>query len=305
MRRNKRSQSHVEFILATFLFLILIIFLFTALFVRTQPEAIKIGDQTACQNAEAIADILTDDEGVPTDWDADPYGPTTLGLSNGTQGIITYEKWQRMENLGYSRIVNTCPPNASWYAKYRIYAFPSTDDGTCPGIADAAQICRGSTGVNQLYIAAISDNPSTTFGLRIFFPEAKGVSIAANSFEAEDNVTIDETQDNGTTIEAYFLTSPSDTDDTVTLQFPSPLPDMNYVKFVEFKSLGGELPVYLGNITMQDYFGAGVPGNGTSGPSGVIPPKNYCTVEKRANLRSSQNPTAGELLPIDFEVVAW
>ncbi len=305
---NRKSQSHVEFILAAFLFLTLIIFLFTALFVRTQPEAVKVGEQTACQNAEAIATALTHNPGVPLDWHTNPTGLTSLGLTNGTHDIIKFKKWERMELLGYQRVESTTPINTSWYACYQIYAFPTVEDAVCITSGDTASLCRKFGGLPMLRVSANSDNQDSVFRLRMFFPEKQG--LLANptipDYEGDDTVSIS-SGDNGTLVEIYFHTSASD-QDAVLIDFDPAggEPLMSYIKFVKYESLGGELPVLIGNLTVKDCFGAGVPGNGTSGPSGVISAKKYCTAEKRAGLESTQNPTISvELFPTDVEVVAW
>lgn len=307
MRTMRKGQSYAEYIIAVFLFIGILIFLFSSLFVRTQQESTAIDEQSNCAKAEAIADALLKSCGDPTNWDV--VGTVkTIGLTNCTNYIVPQTKWEKAKKtLGINTTYIGLPiGNASWRISYEGYAFGRQNDNAsflCNSALVSnrigAVICRSSPTIsNTIHISVNSTSPGTAY-LLFYFPNiSTGITMLAAdaNIESNDQAGISAT-DNGTLVELILQTDKNDRDTPkiFTSAGGGFAKTFTYLDSYHFESrTNKDLPIYLANTSFKD----------SIGPKPVNP-SGLCKVQRGGEIRVQHSATFRDGFPVRFIVEVW
>ncbi|MBS3063867.1 MAG: hypothetical protein J4445_00255 [DPANN group archaeon] len=307
--RNK-GQSYAEYIIAIFLFIGILIFLFSSIFVRTQQESTAIDEQTNCGKANAIADSLLKSCGNPPNWDT--VGTVTrIGLTNCTDYIVTQYKWgkAKAQLKANNTYIGVPIGNVSWRISYEGYAFSKVSDasglGTCDDVKvfnkTGVVICRSGGNTTQIHVNSTS--PGIAY-LLLYFPNitagAGGITMATDSSantESNDQA-IASNVDNGTLLELILRTDKSDRDTPKIHRlsggsFPK---TFTYFENYYFESrTNKDLPFYLGNTSLRD----------SIGPK-PLNPSGLCKVQRGGEIVMMKDiNTRIDSFPVRFTIEAW
>jgi len=278
---NEKAQSPAEFIIVIFVFIIILVTIFTGFLIRIHPEIEKAKVQTACLNANGLATALLKETGSPWDWTSDPE---IFGLTNGTDDFVSYNKWLAAESMGYVNIKNRTVPDASYLISYKIYAFSPVQTDTCAAGINNTVICRHNR--TKLTINA-SAGPTATLNLKLLIPFSSAQVTGATSLESNDIVTIT-TNANETIADIELHTSPTDSDKfNITL---SGVPNLIFIQRADYKTPGdADLQIFVGNTSVKESFGSVSTGA-----------NDYCEAERAVNLAGNS-----ETFPARFDILAW
>jgi len=279
----RSAQSPVEFIIVVFLFMIILISIFTAFLTKLHPEIEKAIEQRACLKASGLATFLLSEPGTPADWQSSEL--QLLGLTNGTSRYISYDKWLAAGSMGYLNIRNKTVPDTSYLIGYNIYAFnPTVADDVCPITGNGAVICRDGAG--SITVTASPASPAI-FNLKLFFPYSTA-TVTPASLEASDSAAAATTA-SGTTVTARLNTSATDSDQ-FSIAFTAS-PKLAFIQTADYKTTGAaDLQILIGNTSAVETIG--------SASTGV---NNYCKSERAAGLVGKIN----EVFPVRFSALAW
>lgn len=279
---SNRAQSPAEFIIVVFLFFIILIALFTAFITKLHPEIEKAIAQKACINANGLATYLLKEPGIPADWSASNL--QVLGLTNGTEDVVSYDKWLAAEGANYIGVRNKTVPDTSFLLSYAIFGFNPAVTDNCPSLTNGAVICRAGA-TTQITASSSSE---ATLNLKLFFPHSTAAIENAGSLESNDTAAASSSAA-GTTVTAVLRTSASDSD-AFDISF-SPAPLLVYIQIANYKTAGtADTPIFVGNTSAVESFGS--PSTGAN---------NYCAAERAAGLAG----TNGEVFPARFRILTW
>ncbi|MFH0868822.1 MAG: hypothetical protein V1839_01195 [archaeon] len=279
IKQNRNAQSPAEFIIVVFLFLIILISVFTTFMTKLRPEIEKVVEQKACLKASGLATYVLKEPGSPSAWT--PANIQIFGLTNGTDDIISYDKWLAAQGAGNAVISRKVVPDTSFLLGYSIYAFKPDVADTCQAV-NGTVICRTGT---VIHITSISASQAT-LNLKLFFPFS---TAAATTGTRESDDTVTTSSSSGTTMTIALHTSASDSD-TFDISL-SAYPRLAFIQEADHKTSGGvSLPIFIGNTSAVESFG--------SATTGV---NNYCEAERGADILGKSN----ELFPARFSILAW
>jgi len=277
-----KGQSPVEFIIVVFLFLIILVTIFTTFIAKLNPEIDKAKEQESCLNSDGLAISLLKAPGVPVNWNSSNM--EIFSLTNGTEDYIYYDKWLTAKSMEYMNVRVKTIPDASFLLSYQIYAFkPKNSADSCPASGNATVVCRYN--LTSLQIKALPSGTNATFNLKMFFPFSTA-TITDISSESDDIKTTSSA--NGTIVTLSLHTNATDSD---LLNITFSQTNMIFVQSVSYKTAGtANLPVYLGDTSIVDSFG--------SAGTGV---NSYCESERAVSFVDK----TGEVFLARFSVLTW
>jgi len=298
--KSRRAYTSVEFTLVVFLFMFILMTIMFRFFDLVPSETGKIQEQSACSQAELMADNFFSSKGNSTTWDSGtPF--YSFGLSTGNKSEINYTKWTEAERRGYVNITNSSHFNESFFLEYTVYSFNITNDTDPYERPDAllprVQIIRYAV-QNKIIVMGGSNSTRAEFDMKLTLPiDNPTLSNCTGQDPIEDSDYTDEQQVSDTSLgtnstEIIFKWAFSDSDmDCVEI---STTDTIAYIKNLELRNLtiGKDYPVFLGNHTeIKQEFGS----------SGFVDPsKRYCQVNRKGLLKNN----LGEFIPIDLELIA-
>lgn len=281
---NAKAQSPAEFIIVVFVFIIILISIFTAFLAKIHPEIEKAREQESCINAYSLGTFLSKEAGQPSGWTV--TGLQVFGLANGTEDYISYEKWLAAKQMGYVNVRNKTVPDTSYLLSYNIYAFKPKTSDICATENNSAVICRLSATLIRIN-ASVSNSPAT-LNLRLLIPFSYAELQDFTSLEADDVKTATVTE-NETVIELELHTSVLDSDELNIYSFE--IPKLIFIQKADYKTAGdADLQIFIGNTSVVESFGSASTGA-----------NNYCESERVASLAGMY----GESFPVRFNVLAW
>lgn len=283
---NEKAQSSAEFIIVTFVFIIILITIFTGFLTKIHPEIEKAREQESCLHANSLATILSKEPGQPQGWTA--ANLNIFGLSNGTEDYISYQNWLLAQSTGYVNIRNKTIPDTSYLVNYEVYAFKQVAAAeTCAKGDNTAVVCRFNQTVFQ--INASVSKQAATLKLKILIPFSYAEIQDYSSLEANDVKTATVSA-NETLIELELHTSPTDSDK---LNITSTeIPKLVFIQKAEYAIDNGDedLQIFVGNTSVKEDFGSA--GTGANG---------YCESQRTISLVGKNN----EVFPARFDALAW
>ncbi|MEK6923516.1 MAG: hypothetical protein AABW84_02385 [Nanoarchaeota archaeon] len=307
---RKKGQSYAEYVIAVFLFIGILIFLFSSIFVRTQQESTAIDEQTNCAKANAIADALLKSCGNPPNWET-VATVTRIGLTNCTDYIVPQYKWGKAKSQlkANNTYIGVPIGNASWRISYEGYAFGKVSDAggadTCGDVnvfnKTGVVICRSGGNTTQIHVNSTS--PGTAY-LLFFFPNitagAGGITAASDASaytESNDQILALNT-DNGSSFEVILETGKSDRDAPKLHRltggsFPK---TFTYLENYYFTSkTNKDLPFYLANTSLRD----------SIGPK-PLNPSGLCKVQRGGEIVMMRgNNIRVDNFPVRFTIEVW
>ncbi len=289
--RAKNAQSFTEFLIAAFLFLIIVSAIFITIVRRSGTETARVADLTSFQKANILATLALRDTG-PINWQNSAGLPSICGLADGN-GHVLLSKWRRFGNYTFDFYGGCLGINTTWQISYNIRGFPDRLDTTvaCTPTAGRAVICRFANGLGVY----VNTSTSAILDAEIFFPNATSATItqsADSPLEANDVATTDATPD-GMKVVLQFRTSVSDRDNVTILAAPWNTTSVKSISFKSFDNLT-DLNATIGDVRITDSIGVPIRAR-------FFKP-NFAEISRGAAIN---NTDTGDLFPAVFKFVVW
>ena len=288
---GRTGQSFTEFLIAAFLFLIVVSVIFLTLIHRSSTETERVGDLVSFQKAELLATLALRDTGAIS-WQNSAGIPTVCGLNDGNSHALL-SKWLRFSNYTFDFYGGCLGINTTWQISYTIRGFPDRLDtaGACTPTIDRAVLCRFANGFG----VDVNTSTGATLNAEIFFPNATTISVTQSSnnpLEGNDAATTEVTPD-GARVILQLRTSVNDRDNITIAVAPW---NTTGVKSISFKSYDNktDLNVTIGDVRILDSIGVPI--------RAQFFKTNFAEIERVAALNNSNT---GDLFPTLFKFVVW
>ncbi|MBI2040936.1 MAG: hypothetical protein HYT16_02420 [DPANN group archaeon] len=289
--RVKTAQSFTEFLIAAFLFLIIVSAVFITVIRKSGTETERAADLTSFQKASILSTIALRDTG-PISWQNSPGLPAICGLGDGN-GHVLLSKWLRFSNYTFDFYGGCLGINTTWQASYAIRGFPDSLDtnAACTPTRDRAVICRFANGLGVY----VNTSNNAILDAELFFPNATSATVTqsvASPLEANDVATTDATPD-GIKVVLQLRTSAGDRDNITILAVPW---NTTAVKSIYFKSFDNltDINVTIGDVKILDSIGVQT--------SARFFKPNFAEIRRGAAIN---NTNTGDLFPAVFKFVVW
>jgi len=265
---RRKAQMFVEYIITFFIFMVIIIFLFTAFFSRSQPEAQKISEQSSNLVARSLAKLVLEDPGTNSSGDVNwesqcsAAAITRVGLAKagGSSGayILPAKKLDCFRSTKPESIAEKFGGLAASGVRmpYAITMIPRISGPTACDTAFTTNPTSFSGICNRLANGTVylsygnvsgSQNRAATMKITLFFP-GNNWSIGTGSWLESDDTLTRELVDGGTLIKAS--TSVNSTDrDKFSISIASSDSPAAFIREFSYKYSTGE---NVGNFTISN-----------------------------------------------------
>jgi len=314
---SKKGYLTAEFVIVILVFVIILFSLVANFNMFIPSEVKKIRSQTACLEAELLADAMLNFQGNPNNWETlNLVDLTRLGFSTRKFGEVNYSKWATAQNLTYLSTTDKTGFNRSFVIKYGTYAIKTPTSYVNPITKDPEpQEHLVIYFSNSSRIGVFGKNSGSSNSLianvELFLPDVNiikiNTTVSGSAIEGADSV-IATNRSNGATIKIHFGLF-NDADQAI---FDSSSgPDIVFVRQLEFKdnkSFSKDYPIYFnknesspsGSCNPKDCVEYGTLLKDEFGSTGFLDPaKNYCEVKRKLVMINRTHN-----LGIDISVIA-
>ena len=257
----KKAQAFTEYIIAFFIFMAVVVLLFTAFFGRNQPEAQKITEQSSSMLAQALARIAFETSGESNagsaDWQSNCNSTTaanTKQIGLATQGHSFLVPASKLDCYSGISPVSTSSlflgsaggdvRTAYFMSIIPAHVGPSGCSNAYTTTPEAFSGICNRMSVGAMYFSFGNTLRSAELRMKVFFPNAT-ITIVNNAFEANDSIN-STIVDGGMDLDVDAFVTTTDRD---RFQVTFPSADMAYIKSFSYKYSGG---ANVGNFTLSN-----------------------------------------------------
>lgn len=298
---NSKGYLTAEFVIVVIIFMFILV-VFGSNFNSIVPAEInRIKSETACLQADLLAESLLNHPGNSTNWDASGK-LDHLGFSTGEFGVLNYSKWVKAQEWGYTNITNNTGLNTSFAIKYSAYSLkrPTKYKGrvtsSAPGPTAYAMIYFANASQIGVYARNTDSSKTLVADIELFFPY-ENITLNYTSFTGSGLETGTDyahiTNYSGTNgSSATFHFEVSGEADQARINLTSGI-DVAFVKSLNFRSISAlskDFPIYFNNHTAtssvscntKDCPSYGLLIKDQFGSTGLTDAsKNYCEIKRK------------------------